>query len=307
MIETPEKTYRTLKPIVAVDMPQPSMALGDRAELCLLPLDKLVVDETYQRAIGKQGRPNVLRILANFDWRKFAPVVVTPVGDGMYAIIDGQHRATAALMHPAIDMVPCMIIKVTPAEAAAVFAAINGQVTRITAGQIWKARVVACDPAAIEIDRVMRAAGVQVMAYKTPNNEYRVGDTLAIGTIERMYHKHGANVLTLALQGITQTGGGNPGCVAAALISALCSILKEIDYFQRNPTRFFALMDELNLTKLLVESAATAKLKKRETAEVAREVISRHLASALAGDLKAKAAEMAAPLAITMERREDAA
>lgn len=274
-------TFRRLKPVLAADMPQPSMALGDRAELCLLPLDRLVVDDRYQRSIGKQGRPNVLRILAGFDWRKFAPVVVTPVGDGLYAIIDGQHRATAALMHPSIDMVPCMVIKVTPEDAAAVFSAINGQVTRITPMQIWKARVVARDPVAVQVDAILRAADVKIIASKMPGQPYRKGETMAVGTLEGCFKKYGSDVLSTALQSITQSGNGNPGCLTAPMIVVMCEIIGSIDVWQRQPSKLFELMDELNLDRVLAQTASEAKLQRRPQAAILRELIANHLAAAL--------------------------
>lgn len=284
-------TYRYLKPVIAADMPQPSMALGDRAELCLLPLDRLVVDDRYQRALGKQGRPNVLRILAGFDWRKFTPVVVTPIGDGIYAIIDGQHRATAALMHPAIDMVPCMVIKVTPDEAAACFAAINGQVTQITKGQIWKARVVAKEPTALAVQRVLDAADARILAYKTPGTDYRKGDTLAVTTVEGCYRKYGPDILTTALQAVTQTGTGNPGCLVAPMILAMCELVSAVPFWQREPTKLFELLDEVDLAGLLTETAGAGKLTKRPQSVLLRERLAAYLASALPHPPSAPAAE----------------
>jgi ParB-like nuclease domain len=60
--------------------------------------DKLVVDVTYQREIGRRGATNVNQIAENFDWSKFAPVIVAPVEGGQFAIVDGQHRTTAAIL-----------------------------------------------------------------------------------------------------------------------------------------------------------------------------------------------------------------
>lgn len=276
-----EQTYRKLKPLVFAQAVHPSLAVGDRAELCLLPLDRLVVDERYQRAIGKAGRPNIQRILAGFDWRKFTPVVVTPVGDGLFAIIDGQHRATAALMHPGIDMVPCMVIKVTPDEAAACFAAINGCVTSVTRGQIWKARVTAKESSAVALQAVLDAAAVKVLPYKMPDTPYRPGETLAIGTLERMLKQHGPDVLTIALTAITQSGAGNPGCVVAPVIIALCEIVAEIDVFRLKPTKLFDLMDEVNLDRLILESAADAKLQRRPPTAVVKQVLAHYLMGAM--------------------------
>jgi hypothetical protein len=60
--------------------------------------DKLVVDVTYQREIGRRGATNVNQIAENFDWSKFAPVIAAPVEGGQFAIVDGQHRTTAAII-----------------------------------------------------------------------------------------------------------------------------------------------------------------------------------------------------------------
>lgn len=274
-------TFRPLKPLLVADPPQPSMSLGERAELCLLPLDRLVVDERYQRAIGRQGRPNVLRILAGFDWRKFTPVVVTPVGDGFFAVIDGQHRATAALMHPSIDMVPCMVIRVSPSEAAACFAAINGVVTKISAGQIWKARVRSGESTAKALNEVLEAAEVRILAHKTPGYEYRKGDTLAVGTLEKAFTTYGGDVLRTALQAVTQTGTGNAGCLVAPMIVAMCEIVTAVPEFLKAPSMLFGLMDEFDLATLIDEARATASRCRRQHARVIREVLADHLSEAV--------------------------
>ena len=68
--------------------------------------DELVVDVTYQREIGRRGAVNVNQIAENFDWSKFAPVIVAPVEGGQFAIVDGQHRTAAAMLRGQ-EKVPC--------------------------------------------------------------------------------------------------------------------------------------------------------------------------------------------------------
>ncbi len=70
---------------------------------------ELVVDDRYQRPIYGAGRVNVRRIAEAFSWAKFAPIVVSPVEGGRFAIVDGQHRATAALLR-GIEAVPAQVI-----------------------------------------------------------------------------------------------------------------------------------------------------------------------------------------------------
>src|SRR5688500_473120 len=90
-----------------------------------LPIDQLVVDDSYQRPIQGGGKVNVQRIAENSRWSRFAPVVVSPVEGGKYAIVDGQHRTTAAALAGMSD-VPCQIIVASAREQAEAFSAING-------------------------------------------------------------------------------------------------------------------------------------------------------------------------------------
>jgi hypothetical protein len=61
-----------------------------------LKIGALVVDPTYQRNIGRRGTINIKSIAENFDWSKFAPVIVAPLEGGKFAVVDGQHRTTSS-------------------------------------------------------------------------------------------------------------------------------------------------------------------------------------------------------------------
>lgn len=220
------ENYRSLTPINSVKGLAPSTSIGERAELVMLPLTSLVVDERYQRPITNKGRMIVSRIVAAFDWRKFTPLVVTEVEGGLYAIIDGQHRATAALMHPSVHLVPCMVVKTTVAEAADTFAAINGARTDVSTGQLFKSRLASGDEMALAVKAACDVAGVVLLAHRSDSlGSYKPGETLAVATIERAFRLYGRDVLITTLQCVTQTGDGNPGSLRAPLIWALCDVL----------------------------------------------------------------------------------
>jgi hypothetical protein len=272
---------RMLRAIVHSQLPTPHADVGEPGVQRLLPLSCLVVDDRYQRSVAKKGRANIVRILANFDWRKFTPVIVTPVGNGKYAIIDGQHRATAALMHPSIDMVPCWIIKVTPEEAASCFAAINGQVTTINRAQIFQARVAAKEPDALALQRVLKASGVKLLKHKEPNSPYRVGETLAIGTLERCMQMFGPATLTTALQAIVETGSGNAGCVTATLIRALCEVLHDKPEWREAGSSLLSAMDELDVPEFLAECAAQGKRSRQPIFKITMRRLIEHFSTAI--------------------------
>jgi ParB-like nuclease domain len=74
---------------------------GDREpapQLLWIEIKDLVIDPSYQRHIGKRGAANIRQIAENFDWSKFAPVIIAPIEGAQYAVVDGQHRTTAALL-----------------------------------------------------------------------------------------------------------------------------------------------------------------------------------------------------------------
>lgn len=216
-------SYRSLSKFKFRPEPMPARQIGLPATLTHIPLDQLVIDESYQRSITPQGRSNIIRIVESFDWRMFSPLIVAPVEDGRWAIIDGQHRATAALMHGAIRSVPCMVIEASRAEAAACFAAINGAVTAMQKGQMWHARVAASEHFACEVAEICRRAGVTILKHKASTESWRVGDTLAVGTIETTHKKFGAAVLEASLAAITRSRDGNAGLVRADVIKAIAA------------------------------------------------------------------------------------
>src|SRR3569623_692750 len=122
--------------------PSTAFSPGPAPFLEWLSVDRLVVDEEYQREIGKRGAQNIAQIAANFDWSKFAPVIVAPIEGGEFAIVDGQHRTTAAMLRGQ-ERGPCQIVQADRAKQAAAYAAVNGSVTKTTAHQLHHARVAA--------------------------------------------------------------------------------------------------------------------------------------------------------------------
>ena len=64
------------------DKPASDFKPGPAPQLMWIDIKDLVVDLTYQRDIGKRGAANIRQIADNFDWSKFAPVMVAPIEGG---------------------------------------------------------------------------------------------------------------------------------------------------------------------------------------------------------------------------------
>lgn len=203
----------SLRPLVKPQLilAQPKSA-GRPPKLAFLPLSKLRIDDTYQRAIERRGLNTIARIHNEFDWNRFAPLIVAPVpGKGLFVIIDGQHRATAALLR-GLDMVPCSIVDAQAREQAGIFAAVNGNVTPVSKLQLFKAGLAARTPWAVEIEEVCNAAGLVPLTYPKSRSEIKPFQTMAIGTLQREIRRYGVAELTDALRwAVKQPQAAEPG------------------------------------------------------------------------------------------------
>lgn len=183
-----------------------------------LPLSQLGVDDEYQRPMTKRGLLTIAKIADNFRWCRFSPVIVTRVGPDQYAVIDGQHRATAALSQ-GFERVPAYIVAVNTQEAAQVFAAVNGIVTPMSAQAVFKAARAGGEAWALEINGACNAAGVTPRLYPVPKKKMNPGDTLAVGSLRNINHRHGTKQLAAILRflmGFSDTQ--QPGNITAAIL-----------------------------------------------------------------------------------------
>lgn len=242
----------------AIDNPAP--IAGKPPELRWIGIEKLVISPAYQRDIARRGGKNIRAIAASFDWSKFGTVVVAPVEGGFYAIVDGQHRVTAAAVR-GIGRVPCQVIEATPSEQAAAFAAINGATTAITPLALHAALVEAGDPASVELNEICAAAGVTICRYPVPANLMKPGHTLAVGVLKKAHREFGREILGLALSCIMATRRPT-GMVRAAVIAAICNVLDAEPEMVARPAVVIEAFRQVDLEHLLDECTAEAKRKK---------------------------------------------
>lgn len=215
--------FQKLNPGI-VSSPTSSLSPGPAPQLQWVSTDKFVVDDAYQREIGRRGRENVLHIAEYFDWSKFAPVIVAPVEGGLYAIVDGQHRTTAAMLR-GIESVPCQIVQADRAQQAAAYAAVNGNITKTTPQQLFHARLAAGDEETRAIAEICAVASVTIARHNLTASQMKTGQTQAVGALRRCLREYGRETLITALQCITETADGNPGFVRATIVEGLCKAL----------------------------------------------------------------------------------
>jgi hypothetical protein len=254
---------------------------GPAPQLLWIAIKDLVIDPSYQRDIGRRGAANVRQIVENFDWSKFAPVIVAPVEGGQYAVVDGQHRTTAALLCD-LEKVPCQVVQADRSQQAAAFAAVNGAVTKTTAQQLYHARLAAGHPETSELQEVLDAAGVQIVKINIVLSKMKIGQAHCVSALLRCLRAYGPATLITGLQCITQTADGNAGFVRASIVEGICEVLHKNRRWCEAGDGLLRAMDQLSFPDMW-EQATVQKDKVFPTsaAKVVSELVAAHLTKTL--------------------------
>ena len=260
----------------------PKVPFGKEPKLEWIEVRKLRVDVSYQRIIHGRGARNIREIAMAFRWDRFGTVIVAPVQGGVYAIIDGQHRTTAAALR-GFPKVPCQIVDADHAAQARAFAAINAQVTAITPMQLHAARLAAGDPVARELADACKRGGVTICRYPVPANAMKVGETLAAGQLARMMRLYGADVLVSAMRCITETRKGNAGLVRAPIIAALCAAFEAEPDWRSNEAKLLKAMWRFDFAEQFATAGRRSATEGGSITSALIEAICEHLGKSLAG------------------------
>jgi hypothetical protein len=150
--------------------------------------DLIDVDHAYQRP---EDAARAEKIARSFSWSKFGAIVVVPKDGGRYAVIDGQHRAAAAKLHPLVDNLPAVIMPTVQgvvAEAAS-FIGLNADRKAVSGLELYHAKLAAGDEDSQTIDQVVQRAGVRIPKHP---GDYKPRDTVAVGAIQAAIGRRGA-------------------------------------------------------------------------------------------------------------------
>ncbi|SHF67028.1 ParB-like nuclease domain-containing protein [Loktanella atrilutea] len=174
-------TYRA---ITIGDRPVLVAKPGPIPELSFLSIDKLLIDGDYQRPLNPSNWKAIERIAAAFNWAHFTPIIAAPTDQGLFSVIDGQHRTHAALMIGAAT-VPAMIVTLSESQQARAFSAINGQITAISGFHIYRAALVAMEPWALACREVVAQGGCELMVYQPHGASKKPRQIYTISLIRR--------------------------------------------------------------------------------------------------------------------------
>lgn len=251
-----------MRPIEPLPGLAPDASLGPAPEQRWLSVAMLVVDERYQRPITAAGGVNIRRIARKFSWLNFAPVVVSPIAGGKYAIVDGQHRTTAAASI-GIDSVPCLIIQADVAQQAAAFSALNAGMVRMHRLALYHAALAAGEAQAKAIDAAAREADVTIVRSPVVAHEMKPGQTMAVGAIGALVEKRGRGPAVQILRAIMATRPTLSSPLVARVIVAMANVLGDHKEWRALPqTRLHGALAGLEILDALDNSEIESKSRK---------------------------------------------
>lgn len=236
--------------LVANDAP------GKKGDLEWIAIGKLFIDRTYQREIGHAGRKNIRKIVEEFTWHLFSPLIVSPRGNGRYAIIDGQHRAIAAKLHGEIRELPCFVMHCSIEDEALAFATINGNVTKVSSQYLFRARLAAGERGAVNANRAAVNAGVRIHTCPQSAAAIKFNETQAPSTIETCVERFGITVTTAALRLIVEGSAEQRGCLRSGAIVGFAEMLKDRPQWIRRIDELAAALKRYGLPRLVNECMA---------------------------------------------------
>jgi hypothetical protein len=138
-------------------------------DLCWERKESLIVDHSYQRNLNET---KYKKIASSFNWAAFGALIVAQRPDGKLYVVDGQHRLSAAMARPDIDIVPCIVF-VSDGDIvseASDFLTINKNRKPLTGTESFKALVVSENKTAKIVQSMIDEQGLQVGKSGTSKN-----------------------------------------------------------------------------------------------------------------------------------------
>lgn len=164
------------------------------------------------------------KIAEGFDPDLFDDLVVTlPNGNGIYHVVDGQHRKAAIQkLYGEDEKVPCRIVSATdPARAAAIFDKINTSRRTPSGVEKFNVRVTAGYKDEVEINKVVTWLGYRI------SGETADGTIRAVAALTNVHKSFGLDVLKETLTTIKGTWKDDCHAVDGPIIEGFAALIAE--------------------------------------------------------------------------------
>lgn len=218
-----------------------------------------------QRPFDKRHAENIAK---DFDPDKFDPILVTkPNGEGVYHIVEGQHRKAAAevyVNHDTNQKVRCRVVEeADPARAAELFLGINGGRKAIRPVAEFLVALTAERPVEVAVHNIVKRNGWRIADGKGDNC------LCAVGTVKMVYSKYGPTVLRDTLETCRALWGSDSRGVSGEILKGMSLFLNEFNPYIVHSHLIKAVTSQYRSPGNFISAAQVMKEKSSETLEVA--------------------------------------
>lgn len=178
----------------------------------------LVIDQAYQRKVNK----NMIRRIVNDYDRHLLDAIRVSYRDGMYRVLDGQHRTVAIRDYLGNEdsMVWCQVFyDIENYEAEARLFTKQQSSRKLSALESYKARVEARDPDLILLQNILELNGFHATS---STKDYNLG---CVTALEKILRDYGPEIMDHTFRLIHHTWNGNKPFLTAPIIRAIAVIL----------------------------------------------------------------------------------
>lgn len=192
-----------------------------------VPVDRLHVDDTYQRATDSPAsRAIIVWMIKQWDWSLCQPLVVARRPDGTLWILDGQHRHAGAVERGDIAFLPCVILSSLDREGEArTFVKLNTERQKLNQAEIFHGMLAAGDADAKEVQVLLDKAGWRVVRSSGTDN-WKPGDLQCAPMLVKALKAKGADPVQFALNTLRAAYADVAVRQSATLLKALFDVFE---------------------------------------------------------------------------------
>ncbi len=184
----------------------------------LVPIKNLVSNQDYQRSLSMS---HVKKAVEDFDLNQINPIKVSR-RDGTNYVFNGQHTAEIVAMASGSRDTPvwCMIYDdLAYVEEADIFANQMKNVKALHPVEIFKANCEAGNEKELTIKALVESYDLKISASTTP------GTVAAVGTLEKIYDRHGYSVLDRVISLIIMTWEGENKSFSSNILNGVSRLI----------------------------------------------------------------------------------
>jgi hypothetical protein len=199
-------------------------------ELRYLSAAEIGVDTDYQRALNPK---HVAKIVEGFDPDLFGVLLISEREEGVYYVLDGQHRVVAIeRMGMTTEPLPCLVYShLTPQLEAKIFAQVNAGRLYLSPQYTFRAQIIARQPEALAIKAIVESFGFHLNFWKPlPDDEsagmFRPEGMLsAIGEIKKLRTSYRIDMLPQVLAVCRDAWGSEAVGISANILRGIAQFL----------------------------------------------------------------------------------